>query len=77
MSAVDGEGDSGCADEFLQLPGLGAWLGAKWVVDRCFTCWVDLAQLIFPGSDLERGEGHIHSLGLHRNTDLTSAMCRA
>ena len=76
MGAGDREGDSGYADEFLQLPGLGAWLGAKRIVDRCFTCWVDLAKLIFPGSDLELREGHIYSLRLHGNIDLMSAICR-
>ena len=75
LGAGDREGDSGYADEFLQLPGLRAWLGAKRTVDRCFTCWVDLTKLIFPGSDLELGEGHIHSLSLHRNIDLMSAIC--
>lgn len=63
---------SGYADEFLQLPGLGAWLGAKCIVDRCFTCWVDLAQLIFLGSDLELVEGHSYSLGEYKNIDLMS-----
>lgn len=63
---------SGYADEFLQLPGLGAWLGAKGIVDRCFTCWVDLAQLIFLGSDLELVEGHSYLLGEYKNIDLMS-----
>lgn len=67
-----GRDGSGYADEFLQLPGLGAWLGAKCIVDRCFTCWVDLAQLIFPGSDLELVEGHSYSLGEYKNIDLMS-----
>lgn len=75
MGAGDREGDSGYVDEFLQLPGLEAWLGAKKIVDRCFTCWVYLAKLIFPGSDLELGEGHMHSLSLHRNIDLMSVIC--
>lgn len=41
-------------------------------MDRCFTCWVDLAQLIFVGSDLELGEGHGHPLSMHKNIDLMS-----
>lgn len=60
----------GYADEFLQQPGLGAWLGAKCVVGRCFTYWVNLAQLIFLGSDLELGEGHSYSLSMHKIIDL-------
>lgn len=39
-------------------------------VDRCCPYWVDLAQLLFLDSDLELGEGHSPSLGMHKYSDV-------
>lgn len=41
-----------------------------------FTCWVDLAQLILPGSDLELGEGTHSFTWSARNIDFMSTVCR-
>lgn len=62
------------ADEFLQLPGLGEGWEPGWEPSALWTdaCRVDLAQLIFLGSDLELGEGHGHPLSVHKNIDLMS-----